>query len=218
MIKHSVVFLRLLLSVMFLSALSSPVLAQDSDADTVFEELQAVYADAEALSASFHQHVVNPFGDEFQNEGTLYVSGDKYRVELEDQTIVADGETTWIHNHADRQVLVNEYQRDADTFAPTTFLLQLDDSYRPVETGSESVDGVALRYLKLESEDPGAMFVSFVMRFQEDDLRLRRVEIEDANETRMTFTLRDLDLDTELGDDLFAFDPPENVEVVDLRP
>jgi len=188
-----------------------------SDPEAVFEELRSTYAAVEALKASFTQKVQTPFGETYEASGQLLVSGDKFRLETSEQIIVADGETTWIHDLEAGQVLISPIEHDQTTFSPTTFLLQLDDSYRAVESGTTTLDGDSVQTVHVRSEAPDASFTSLIFWYDEASKHIRRVKAEDVNDTVLTFDLHDVVLDASVPDGTFAFEIPDDVEVVDLR-
>lgn len=204
-------------SLVLLSTASAAVVAQERDPTTAFAELRDVYDMTSALSAAFTQQVQNPFGETQRAAGRLFVEGDAFRIEMDEQTIVADGETTWIHDHTNGQVLISSYEDDAATFAPSTLLLRLDDSFEAIDAGTVEREGRRLHTLTVTSDAPEAMFTSLRLWYEPDSLHLLRVRAEDVNDTVLTFDLSDVRLDPDLEASLFTFEIPDGADVIDLR-
>jgi outer membrane lipoprotein carrier protein len=202
---------------MLLSTAGTAVSAQERDPATAFADLRDLYDMTSALSASFTQQVQNPFGETQRAAGRLFVEGNAFRIEMDDQTIVADGETTWIHDLANGQVLVSPYEDDAATFAPSTLLLRLDDSFEAVDAGTDERDGTRLHTLTITSDAPEAMFTSLRLWYEPDSLHILRVRAEDVNDTVLTFDLSNVTLNPDLNASLFTFEIPDDVDVIDLR-
>ncbi|NBC00465.1 MAG: hypothetical protein GVY15_06360 [Bacteroidetes bacterium] len=207
----------LLGSLLLLSTTGTAVFAQERDPATAFADLRDFYDTTAALSASFTQHIQNPFGETQRAAGRLFVEGEAFRIEMDEQTIVADGETTWIHDHANGQVLVSAYEDDAATFAPSTLLLRLDESFEAIDAGTVEREGRRLHTLTVTSDAPEAMFTSLRLWYEPDSLHLRRVRAEDVNDTVLTFDLSDVRLDPDLTASLFTFEIPDGADVIDLR-
>lgn len=212
-------FSMLLLALIVQFSLQPAAFAQEQDPQDVLEQLQQQYQEIETLQASFTQTTRMPQGADapVTNSGTLTLRGESYRVELPDQTIVADGETTWIYMHAEEQVLINDYEEEETTFSPTNFFLQFDERYAPREAEADEHEGEDYLRLLLESEDPATMFTEITVWIHEESQMVRRIDVVDVNETEITFELDDVELNPTVDEDVFVFSPPEDVEVIDLR-
>lgn len=192
--------------------------AQAQDPQAVLEQLRGQYEEIETLEARFTQtiHLPQAAAPEM-NTGTLTLQDDRYRVEMPDQTIVADGQTTWIYMHAEEQVLINDYEEDETTFSPANFFLQFDERYTPSEAQTTTREGQTYLRLLLESQDPATMFIEITVWIHEESRMVHRIDVVDVNETEITFELDDIVLNPTVDEDVFVFSPPEDVEVIDLR-
>lgn len=222
MVTHVAMHMRTLLtallsSLVLLSTAGMMASAQAQDPAAAFADLRDVYDATSSLTASFTQEVQSPFGGTQRASGQLFVQGDAFRIEMDDQTIVADGHTTWIHDHVNEQVLVSPYEEDDATFAPSALLLRLDDSFEAIDAGVDERDGRRLRTLTITSEAPDAMFTSLTLWYEPDTQHVVRVRAEDVNETVLTFDLADVTLDPDMDAALFSFEIPDDVDVIDLR-
>src|SRR6266404_4974606 len=83
-----------------------PCLAKEDRADEIIAKLQKKYDSVNDVTITFTEHV--QFGAtkiEQSFSGTLCVKkGKKYRVEMEEQTIVTDGQTVWSFNKTTKQL------------------------------------------------------------------------------------------------------------------
>lgn len=62
--------------------------------------------------------------------GTILVSGDKYRVEMEGQIIYSDGETIWTYIVDSEEVLVSDASDGESGISPTSILTNYDENYK----------------------------------------------------------------------------------------
>jgi outer membrane lipoprotein carrier protein len=107
------------LLVLFTGHLTSGALMLHAQSpEEMLGRLKATYRSDVAIQADFSQHLTSPDGERLPGvEGTIVLLGDRYRVDTDGQTLVTNGETTWIHNRYENQVLVHDYVDDPSTFS-----------------------------------------------------------------------------------------------------
>jgi outer membrane lipoprotein carrier protein len=203
---------------------AQPTGAQTPDGqspDALIRRLEAKYNGGQALQAAFTR-TLSQGGQMNSLSGTLTLQGDRYRVETGRQTLVTNGETTWIYTPARGQVLVNDYVEDETAFSPSHFFDGYRERYRVAgvrtaqRDGAER-DGAEHRVLTLEPKEPGAFFREVTLWMRASDAVITRLTVEDANASTMTFTLRDVSFGVPTSASTFRFDAPQSAEVVDLR-
>jgi periplasmic chaperone LolA len=195
--------------------LTPPALGQDAVSLT---DVQAAYDALDGLRASFTQVISSEFaGDTTRIEGTVLLSGNKYRVETPTQTVVTDGQTTWIYTPADSQVVVNDAEQDASTVTPKTFLTASADRYEKTASTPATRDGTPHAKLAVAATDSTARFKEATLWVRRADRVVTRMRATDRNGSTLDLRLRDLAVNPSLTDDPFTFTPPEGVEVIDLR-
>jgi len=131
-------------------------------------------------------------------------------VEPFEQLVVADGKNLWMHDVELDTVTVTPLD---DTVASSPAMLLSGD--RAVRDGFAVVDEFrsdGLSWLRLEPELEGTDFRSVLLGF--DDLTPRRLELVDGLGQITRITLSDVELNAELDDRLFLFNPPRGVDVI----
>lgn len=193
-----------------------PALAQDGSA--VIQRLQAKYDAIEALQASFTQTMTSPYYDGAETfSGTVLLSGDRYRVETGNQTLVTDGRVTWIYNASDNQVLINDATQDDTNFSLSDLLFNYEEHYVVTSSEAVSVNGQGHVKLNLKPKARDSFFRSVALWVRDQDTLVTRLEVDDVNETTMIFDLDDISLNPSLQANAFSFTPPQGAEVIDLR-
>jgi outer membrane lipoprotein carrier protein len=187
--------------------------AHAQDGSDLLRRVQQTYTSAGSFEADFTQTISSSYGDE-SVDGRLRVSGDRFRVEAGGQRFMTDGTTTWLHNEATNQVIVNHFQADETTFAPSRFLTEASAKYRVVsaqDAGSGQTD------LMLRPTDAAEFFDRVTLRVRRSDAAVTRIELSDLNGTTMRYTLRNVRMGERLPASAFRYTPPAGVEIVDLR-
>lgn len=186
--------------------------------DQVIRRVQDKYNGVQALRAEFTQTMSSAYSDEAQSySGTIYLQGDKYRVEAGRQTFVTDGAVTWIYNADENQVLVNSNVEDETSFSLNDFLFNLQDDYTATEARRVNLAGQQHFMLKLKPRQTDSFFSDVTVWLRDSDTVVTRLEVVDANMTTMTFDLKNVQLNPAINAGTFTFRPPQNAEVVDLR-
>ena len=186
--------------------------------EQLVEWLRDRYDTVDLLKADFVQHTTSPFGDEMPvNRGTLWLQDDLYRVETDYQTFVTNGETTWIFDTTANQVLVNNYVEDETTFSITHFLENFDSDYEVVSSSTLRQDGEKLYTMRLRARIDSLFFKEVTLWLRDTDHIISRMLVTDVNDAVLDFKLEDIEINPDLDIDPFAFVPPDDAEIIDLR-
>ena len=182
------------------------------------DALQARYEDLTGLRAAFTQVTASEFArDSSRIDGRVLLSGNQYRVETPSQTVVTNGETTWIYSPADSQVVVNDADADARTLTPQTFLTASAERYDVTATRSVQRDETPHHVLSLSAATDAARFENATLWVRQSDQIVTRLRATDANGSTLDLRLHDITLPERFEGTPFTFSMPKGIEVVDLR-
>ena len=188
---------------------------QDPEARAVMNRLQEKFDEIEAFSARFKQTLDADYaGSSTTVRGTIILSGDKYRIETEGQTVLTDGTTTWVYVTEDNQVIINDYVEDEGTFTPAHFLDERTERYDASFAEEVSAESYVVR---LSTKSPDTYIESATLWIDKQDYTVSRIDVVDVNRASIRFEMSDVNLSPRIDEDTFTFQPAEGVEVVDLR-
>lgn len=190
--------------------------AQSDPATDWLTRVQDRYDQLDGLRAEYEQAVTAPMDDDTtERTGTLYATPESFRVEGDGQTIVSNPTTTYVYNQIRGQVIVSDAEADDGDWArPTTLFAQFSDAF--TLESSESVSNEQVR-LTLQAADDDAEYETLVLWVRERDTVITQLELTDFSDTHIRIRLNDITLNPDFEDDRFAFEPPADAEVVDLR-
>ena len=198
-----------------LALLSAVLLAGQADAqnaDAVARRLQSRYRALGALRAEFVQTLGTS-----RLSGTLTVSGNAYRIELPDQTLVTDGRTMWSYSRSDHQVVVQDYDAARLGFSIGQVFTDYLSVFRVTGATTATVGGVRHDVLALVPRERGSTVRDATLYVRSSDAIPTRVRVRDVNGRSLSFDLRNVQLNPRLPRGTFAFRAPAGAEVVDLR-
>ncbi|HUI31530.1 MAG TPA: outer membrane lipoprotein chaperone LolA [Candidatus Acidoferrales bacterium] len=166
----------------------------------------------------FTQTVVMPLSKMSKvTDGTLYLKkGNKYRIETEDNVLVTDGKTSWTYAPSSKRIVVDNYKEDKNTISPDKFLLNVPSDFYVVLLSSNFSDADTTYTLRLTPKNDNS-FIRSIKLVVSRNWTVRSAEISDMNDTRYTYTVKDLKINSGLPDSEFEFDPPKDAQIVDLR-
>jgi chaperone LolA len=181
--------------------------------DTAQEILKRVrdkYDSITDAEIKFQQRVRMPVGKMEQSAaGTLLTKkGNKYRVELEQQTIVTDGVTVWSYSAAQQQVLVDRFEQDERSLSPDRILSGEAADLAPVLIGREKLGKTETVVLKLTPRDETALLKWLKLWVSESDWLVRKAELVDLNGKETVYQVLEIRVNAGIPDAQFTFVAP----------
>ncbi|MBP9192827.1 MAG: outer membrane lipoprotein chaperone LolA [Ignavibacteria bacterium] len=186
------------------------------DAQEIIKKVQSKYENITDAKATFTQTLKSSGGKANSSSGVIYIKkADKYRIEAGGQVIITDGKTSWSYSPRRKQVVIDNYKDDGNSFSPNKFLFSYPENFYSDLDGEENVGGVDCYIIKLTPRSGGSVKSAKLWVDKNEDL-IRKINIV-TNESSNTYSLKNISLDTGLSPSKFSFTPPEGVEVIDLR-
>jgi outer membrane lipoprotein carrier protein len=202
-----------------LLALAAGRMFAGDTAQDILKKVRDKYDSVADAEIKFQQRVRMPVGKlEQTTAGTLLTKkGNKYRVELEQQTIVTDGVTVWSYSAAQQQVLVDRFEQDERSLSPDRILSGEAADLAPALIGRERLGKTETVVLKLTPRDETVLLKWLKLWVSESDWLVRKAELVDLNGKETVYQVLDIKVNVGIPDAQFTFVAPAGVEVVDLR-
>ncbi|MEW6269891.1 MAG: outer membrane lipoprotein chaperone LolA [Thermodesulfobacteriota bacterium] len=201
-------------------ALAASARAERSSHDVV-REVQERYDATQNFTADFTQEMrIEAGGQVIRSTGTMWFrKPGRMRWEYvtpEKQTIVADGETLWIDQPIDNQVLKAPLRQAFESRTPVSFLLGVARIERDFHATllSPAEDG-SLR-LQLESNDSAdGSLGSLILEVDPATYDVRAAVIRDPLNNTTRVVLADMKRNGTVDDDLFVYERRPGVDVIE---
>ena len=189
----------------------------------VIERMQKGFEKSKTFAAKFERRLHWAVLDkELSRSGRIYTrKPSEFRVEVEDgDIVVADGSAIWAFNPENEQVLVSSYDGALPT--PWEILVEYSEEFSPIAVAETELDGRPCYTVTMTPRAGGKTTgADHVVRMKvwvgKKRWHLLRVEQTEANDNVLTHVLSSHRVNDELDDDLFVFQPPADVEVIDRR-
>ena len=204
--------MRVFHNITLLWALSLAPQTWSGGAPEDIQQLRDLLQPITSLSARFQQQITDGDGYELQaSEGLFQVSQpNRLRWVVETpmpQQIIADGVTLWIYDPDLEQVIIQPFNDDIAATPAILFsgdLDQLDDAY--------FVTQLAEGRFELKPEKGGSLFDSMTIVF--DGAKPASIALTDTLGQVTSISFTELDINPALSGDLFVFEAPDGVDVI----
>lgn len=203
--------------ILTLSAIFS---ASAADSDGIIKKIQKSFEKHKNLQADYTVEYINDgAADTYIEIGHLVWAGEnRFRTDTPEQTIVCDGTTLWMFSAGNGQVIVrNVADGMNDLITPQKLLYEYPAYYEVQKVESVELMGKSCFLLTMKpisDTDPTKSLQVWVDKSNYVTLKFKLVDLAD-NQT--VFTLTNVKFDSDLPDDIFTYDPPKGVEIIDVR-
>lgn len=177
--------------------------------------LRKNYSPETPLSAKFSQTIYWSVREkEEKRKGRIILApGDRFRVTLDKETFVSNGETFWQYSAGTNQVVVKRLADVDRSTLPSQIFTRYIAAYPFREQGRKK--GVAQIAWKSDSVD--APYTTIQLWVREVDGRITRCVLIDRNDNTFTYAFTAMVFGKNLPKEMFEFDVPKNVRIVDMR-
>lgn len=181
--------------------------AQDS-----FKELKNRFQQGQVLQAEMSHIFVDAYtGETMRSTGDIWIGENRYKIEVDDQTVVVNGDISRVYNKRQNKVIISNYVPEDDDFAPSRFLAGVDHAYEIQEGRS----GLADIQLTLISTDPFDVFTTVEIHLRGDLIPVKITAV-DQTDNKFTTDFFEAQFITPT-EDTFYFPHPDNADLIDLR-
>ncbi len=193
---------------------------QDEDALQVLDAMSAKYKEIPAYSADITSSLVNEtegINEEFG--GKITVKGDKYKLELDEQVVINNGETLWTYLPDVNEVNIDRYDPDEDEISPSKIYEAYKKGYKYIYIGDENVGGQPHAVIDLVPDDKDAQYFKIKLFIKNSDSSLTQWIMYDKSGNQYKYTIENFNGSINPSESFFVFNETDypGVEVIDLR-
>jgi outer membrane lipoprotein carrier protein len=200
-----------------LIALSSTLFAQDQVAKDVLDKLSTTTKSYKNMTIGFDFIFENTSQNIKETQkGILILEADNFRLEMDAQTVINNGESQWVYLADMNEVQIMEHDPEDDMMSPNKLFTIYEKGYKYTYVGAEAEKGKRLQIIDLFPEESSA-FMKVTLAVDAAKNQLHKITIHDKNGGTYTYLITLFSSNTTV--EPFTFNPTdyEGVEVIDLR-
>ena len=126
-----------------------------TDAESILKRVTSKTSSYSTIKIGFEYVMKNPdAGINEKMSGTMYLKGNKYRIEMGDNIIINDGANNWVYSKSNKEVMITESDPEAEGISPSKILTTYSDDFTP-KLINEEINEIAdkLRSKALEDRE-----------------------------------------------------------------
>lgn len=191
---------------------------KDQKATEVLDQVSAKTKSYTSIKADFSYRMENAKAKiNEQKQGTLLLSGDKYKMQASGQTVICDGKTIWTFMPESNEVQINSLDNKDEALTPSKLLSNYNTNFKS-------------KILNEKSSDPNTIKIELVpntiknynraiLAVDKSKLQVKSFMIYDKSGNIFTYTITRFQTDIPVNASDFSFDPKKfpGVEVIDMR-
>ena len=200
-----------------LITLSYTLFSQDQVAKDVLSKLSAKTKSYKNMTISFDFIFENTSQNIKETQkGILILEDDNFRLEMDAQTIINDGESQWVYLADMNEIQIMEHDPEDDMMNLNKPFTIYEKGYKYTYVGAEFEKGKRLQIIDLFPEESGT-FMKVTLAVDAAKNQLHKITIHDKNGGTYTYLITAFTSNTTVKPFTFnAVDFP-GVEVIDLR-
>lgn len=209
-----------ILVIIFISFQALALVAIDKKADEIIKKVKKKYDEIKTFQAEFVQTSYWKLADNVHEQrGKIWLKGkDMFKIQTEDQTVVSDGKTIWTYSQFNNQVIIDHIATAGeDIRLPKDIFFKYSEDYHPQYRQDEKINNQDCSVLELQAKTED-IFIKYMKIWISLKIFIPiKIEQVDINGNSNTYLLNNIQVNVTLNDDVFTYQPPDSVEIIDMR-
>jgi outer membrane lipoprotein-sorting protein len=185
----------------------------DSDpaATAVLDKLKTKYNSYKTLEANFEITIEIPEQPEEIQSGKLLQKGERYRLTLDGQIIVSNGETLWYYSERRKEVQINDVEEsEGEVMSPKDLMrIYESDDYVYFLTNEMAEKGKVVQQIEFKPLDADSEYSKLRLTVDKKTTDIIRIKVFSKDGSRYTFTLNKVTPNKSYDDSIFKFSKSE---------
>ncbi len=152
-------------------------------------------------------------------KGRVYMKGQKFRLELGEQTLICDGKTLWTYLKEVNEVTVSPFEPAEGELSPTNLFTIYEKGFESYYIGESNRGKNKVHTIDIVPTDKKKSFFKIRLVIDRQKEQIVQAVVFDKNGSLYTYNINNFKTNSGIADATFAFDKKQfpGVEVVDLR-
>lgn len=211
----------LLLVLSVISVLTGFSQGNDPAAKKILDQVSSKFKAYKAVQSDFTLQVEDGNGKvQGTKKGTVYMKGQKYRVNITGQEIYSDGKNVWTYDKASNEVTITQLDATGTGITPQKLFTSFYDKDFLYKLNGEKKEGAkVLQEIEMTPVDKTKSFHKVYLLIDKKSQAIYSTRVLEKNGNKYSYTVNTLNGKAPIADDMFVFNKAKypGVEEVDLR-
>ena len=209
--------MKKLIIIFLTTILNTMLVAQNDLAKNILDQLSLTTKSYKNITIKFNFTFINESQNIKENQnGKLILNNNNFRLEMNDQTIINNGETQWIFLNDLNEVQIMEHDREDDTMNPNKIFSIYEEDYKYNYIELKSEDEKKIHLIDLFPKNSNE-FIKINIAVNADKNQLERIKIYDKNGGNYTYSITSFITNTNIEPFIFNINEFPDIEIIDLR-
>lgn len=193
--------------------------AQDATANKILGTVSATYQTYKTIKAGFTISINNTqTKSKIKQNGTLYLKGKKFRINLSDQEIYCDGKTMWTYFKEENEVQITKYDANAQDINPSEIFTIYQKGFTSKYVGETIVGGKKVQKIELTPTNKAKPYFKVKLDIDKASHKVMNMTVLNKNGVNATYSITTFKSNLTMNDTFFKFDEKSKpgVVVIDL--
>jgi outer membrane lipoprotein carrier protein len=153
-------------------------------------------------------------------DGTILISGNKYKATVMNADSYFDGETLWTHLTEVGEVNISSPDpNDQMSLSPSNIFNIHEEGFRYIHAGEENIDGKQIQIVDLFPEDRNKPFSRIKLYVNKTNYHIAKITQIGKDGNNYIIDIKNMETDVPVDPSMFIFNPEEHpdVDVIDMR-
>lgn len=196
------------------------VAQQDKEAVDILDRVSKKTQSYPVIDAAFTYTMNNPKSKINESKtGKLLLKGDSYRLEIEGQIIISNGQTVWTYMPAAKEVQINDAAENPETVSPSGLLTGWNKNYTPKLLKKPGANyGSDVQVIELTPKS-NKNITKVMLVIDKTKLQIKKAVINDKSGSTFTYTIDKFNPLSSVDPGKFKFSEKDypGVEIIDMR-
>lgn len=190
----------------------------DPKSEEILKKVSALYQSYKTINASFTLTTTSANKKPLVSKGTVWIKGNKFKLNYANQEIYCNGSTIWTYNPEDAEVTVEDYKKRDNSITPNEIFTVYSKGYKSKYEGPIVTDGNKVRDVIRLVPKKKANYSYLKLEIDNSNYKINKVVQHYKNGTEVIIEMVKLTPNGVIKDDFFQWTEAghEGVEVVDL--
>jgi outer membrane lipoprotein carrier protein len=195
--------------------------SNDPAAKKVLDAVSNKFKSYKAVQSNFTLQVEDARGKiQGTKKGTVFMKGQKYRVNITGQEIYSDGKSVWTYDKAANEVTITQLDASGSGITPQKLFTSFyDKDFLYKLNGEKKVGGKVVQEIELTPVDKTKSFHKVYLLVDKKTQNVYSTKVLEKNGNKYSYTVNTLNGKAAVPDETFVFNSAKypGVEEVDLR-
>ena len=190
-------------------------------AERILDQVSETTQSYKSIKADFTFTLENiESGTENTHEGSIILSGEKYKASVMNVDSYFNGETLWTHLKEVGEVNIsNPDPQDDETLSPANIFNIYKEGFRYMFAGEDTIDGQPVNVVDLFPEDRDKSYSRIKLYVRKDNDHIAKISQIGKDGNNYIINIKNMKTNVPCESSMFIFDEEENpdIQVIDMR-